>query len=324
MSTPAPTTAAPSFPSAPVVTPVTVGTSVRRTGSRVLTVLFALIVSSGVVAGCASHAAPSTPASGAPQRIVSLDASSTEILFAIGAGRQVVAVDKDSDYPAGVPRSSLDATKPNIEAIAAYHPDLVVTAYDANGLVAGLRKIGVRALLEPAPTTVDGAYAVWTGIGRATGHADAAQRLVTSTKQSIAATVAATPRPARPLRYYYELDQTYYTATSHTFIGALLGRFGMTNIADPADSKAAGGYPQLSSEQVLATDPDLVFLADSTCCGQNPATVAARPGWRSLTAVRDGGVVALNDDIASRWGPRIVALMRTVATAVGKASGHAG
>jgi iron complex transport system substrate-binding protein len=297
---------------------------VRRIGNRVLTVLLALAVSTGVVTGCASHATGTAPASGVPQRIVSLDASSTEILFAVGAGHQVVAVDKDSNYPADVPRSSLDATKPNVEAIAAYHPDLVVTAYDANGLTAGLRKIGVHVLLEPAPTTVDGAYTVWTDIGRATGHTDAAQRLVTSTKQSIATTVASVTHPARPLRYYYELDQTYYTATSHTFIGALLGRFGMTDIADPADSKAAGGYPQLSAEQVLATNPDLVFLADSTCCGQNPATVAARPGWHSLTAVRDGGVVALNDDIASRWGPRIVDLMHTVAAAVDKASGHAG
>jgi iron complex transport system substrate-binding protein len=284
--------------------------------------LFALVCVT--LAGCASHAtgSPATPAQ--PHRIVSLDSSSTEILFAIGAGRQVVAVDKDSDYPADVPKSSLDATKPNVEAIATYHPDLVITGYDTNGLVSGLRKIGVRVLLEPAPSTVDGAYSVWTDIGRATGHLAAARKLVTSTQQQISSIVAAAPHPATPLRYYYELDQTYYTATSHTFIGALLGRFGLTNVADPADTKASGGYPQLSAERVLVTDPDLVFLADSQCCGQSAATVAARPGWRSLAAVRDGGVVALNDDIASRWGPRIVDLMGTVSSAIGKVAVHAG
>ncbi|HEY3750070.1 MAG TPA: helical backbone metal receptor [Pseudonocardiaceae bacterium] len=254
---------------------------------------------------------------------MSLDSSSTEILFALGAGKEVVAVDKDSDYPANAPKSSLDATKPNVEAIAAYHPDLVVTAYDTNGLVSGLRKIGVRVLVEAAPTTVDGAYAVWNAIGKATGHVPAAQRLVASTKQQITSIVTAAPRPTTPLRYYYELDQTYYTATSHTFIGSLLGLFGMTNVADPADSKTAGGYPQLSAERVLAADPELVFLADSECCGQNATTVAARPGWQSLAAVRDGGVVALNDDIASRWGPRIVDLLRTVASAISKVAVHA-
>jgi iron complex transport system substrate-binding protein len=293
------------------------------TRTRSLTVLFALAVASGIVTGCATHATTAAPAAVGPQRIVSLDSSSTEILFAIGAGKQVVAVDKDSDYPTDAPHSSLDATKPNIEAIAAYHPDLVVTAYDANGLSAGLQKIGVHVLLEPAPATVDGAYSVWNSIGKATGHLDASKRLVASTKQQITSIVAGVPHPAKPLRYYYELDQTYYTATSHTFIGALLGLFGMTNIADPADTKASGGYPQLSAEQVLATNPDLVFLADSACCGQNATTVAARPGWRALTAVRDSGVVALNDDIASRWGPRIVDLLRTAATAVSKASRHA-
>lgn len=288
---------------------------------RLLSVLF--VVACVTLAGCASHATTTPATATQPKRIVSLDSSSTEILFAIGAGRQVVAVDKDSDYPASVPKSSLDATKPNVEAIAADHPDLVITGYDTNGLVGALRKIGVRVLLEPAPSTVDGAYSVWTGIGRATGHLAAAQRLVASTRQQLASIVATTPHPATPLRYYYELDQTYYTATSHTFIGALLGRFGMTNIADPADTKASGGYPQLSAERVLAANPQLVFLADNQCCGQNAATVAARPGWAGLAAVHDGGVVALNDDIASRWGPRIVDLMRTVSTAITRVSAHA-
>ncbi|HKN96443.1 MAG TPA: ABC transporter substrate-binding protein [Pseudonocardiaceae bacterium] len=288
---------------------------------RLLSVLFIAVCVT--LAGCASHPATAPATATQPKRIVSLDSSSTEILFAIGAGRQVVAVDKDSDYPASVPKSSLDATKPNVEAIAAYHPDLVITGYDTNGLVSSLRRIGVRVLLEPAPSTVDGAYSVWTGIGRATGHLAAARRLVASTQRQLASIVAAAPHPATPLRYYYELDQTYYTATSHTFIGALLGRFGMTDIADPADTKASGGYPQLSAERVLAANPQLVFLADSQCCGQNAATVAARPGWAALAAVHDGGVVALNDDIASRWGPRIVDLMRTVSAAITRVTAHA-
>jgi iron complex transport system substrate-binding protein len=202
-----------------------------------------------------------------------------------------------------------------VEAIAAYHPDLVVTAYDTNDIVAGLAKIHVPVLLLPAPKTVDDAYAVWNRIGAATGHTAAARALVSRARQQIRAIVAAVPH--RTVSYYYEVDQTYYTATSHTFIGSLLGRFGMTNIADPADTAAAGGYPQLSAERVLSADPTYVFLADTVCCGQNAATVAARPGWGALSAVRDGHVVALNDDVASRWGPRIVDLMRTVGHALG-------
>ena len=265
--------------------------------------------------GCASHPA-AAPQSTVPHRIVSLDASSTEILYGVGAGGQAVAVDKDSDYPANAPHTSLDSTKPNLEAIAGYHPDLVVTAYDTNSIVAGLAKIHVPVLLLPAPKTIDGAYAIWNRIGAATGHAAQAKALVESTQAQIRTIVAHAPHWFAPVSYYYEVDQTYYTATSHTFIGSLLRQFGISNIADPADSVAAGGYPQLSAEQVLAADPSFIFLADSVCCGQNATTVAARPGWGSLMAVHNGNVVALNDDIASRWGPRIVDLMRTVAGAL--------
>lgn len=312
---------------------------VPPTVRRSRTVLFALIGLFGVVASaCASHAAAPAPTAAGPsfpvrvapagapavtvpsrpKRIVSLDASNTETLFAVGAGSQVVAVDKDSDYPANAPHTQLDATKPNVEAIAGYQPDLVVTAYDTNSLAASLTKLHIPVLLLPAPTTVDAAYTDWTDLGKATGHEQQAQQLVDTTKQQLKGIVAGTKHSA--LSYYYELDQTYYTATSHTFIGSLLGQFGMTNIADPADSATSGGYPQLSAEQILSANPALVFLADSGCCGQNAKTVAARPGWSTLNAVRNGDVVALNDDIASRWGPRIVDLMRTVATAITKAS----
>jgi iron complex transport system substrate-binding protein len=290
--------------------------------------------------GCASHAAgppasasagnafpatitpsgaPSVTIPAQPKRIVSLDASNTETLYAIGAGSQVVAVDKDSNYPAAVPHTSLDATKPNIEAIAAYHPDLVVTAYDTNSLVSGLKAVHVPVLLLPAPTTVAQAYTDWTELGTATGHRARADSVVAAAKQTITRTVAKAPKRNTPGSYYYELDQTYYTATSHTFIGSLIGLFGLSNIADPADTAASGGYPQLSAEQILKADPTLIFLADHKCCGQDATAVAARPGWSTLAAVRDGNVVALDDDIASRWGPRITDLVQAVGTAVAKA-----
>ena len=89
----------------------------------------------------------------------------------------------------------------------------------------------------------------------------------------------------------------------------------MENIADAADG-GGGGYPQLSAEYVIRADPDLIFLADTKCCGQSPATVAERPGWNSITAVRRRGVIPLDDDVASRWGPRIVEYLRAIADAV--------
>ena len=123
-----------------------------------------------------------------------------------------------------------------------------------------------------------------------------------------------TPRP-EALTYYHELDPTFFTVTSATFIGQVYTLLGLDNIADPADADGYG-YPQLSAEYIVEQDPDLIFLADTKCCGQTPETVAARPGWSELTAVTTGAIVPLDDDVASRWGPRVVDFLRTVATKV--------
>lgn len=253
-----------------------------------------------------------------PARIVSLSASNTETLYAVGAGKQVVAVDEQSDHPADAPKTDLSGLTPNVEAISNYDPDLVVISDDADNLVQSLTAVDVPVLAVPAAKTLDEVYAGMTAIGKATGHADEAADLVEQMKSDLDKIVADTEKPATALTYYHELDTTLYSATSETFIGQIYSLFGLTNIADAADVDA-GGYPQLSNEAILQADPDLIFLADVQCCGQSAETVAARPGWDTLKAVENGNVVELDDDLASRWGPRVVDLARSVADAVTKA-----
>lgn len=253
-----------------------------------------------------------------PERIVSLSASNTETLYAVGAGKQVVAVDDQSDYPPDAPKTDLSGLTPNVEAISGYNPDLVVISDDADNLIESMKAINVPVLPVPAPTTLDDVYTGMKLIGEATGHTEEATALADETRDGLDKIVADTPKPVEPLSYYHELDTTLYSATSKTFIGQVYSLFGLTNIADPAD-KDAGGYPQLSNEAILQADPDLIFLADVQCCDQNATTVAARPGWDNLKAVKNGNVVPLDDDLASRWGPRIVDLAKSIATAVTKA-----
>jgi iron complex transport system substrate-binding protein len=250
-----------------------------------------------------------------PTRIVSLSPTLTEDLYAVGAGKQVKAVDDQSDYPAGVPKTKLSGFTPNAEAIAGYQPDLVVLSYDTNNVVAGLTKLKIPVYLADAATTLDQSYTQLTDLGRLTGHAARAGDVVAGMKKDIAAAVKSVPKRAKPLTYYYELDPQLHSATSKTFIGALFGQLGLTDIADAAD-KDGSGYPQLSAEYTVKADPDLIFLADTKCCGQSGAAVAKRPGWSGLTAVQDHRVVALDDDVASRWGPRVVQLVQTAAKAV--------
>jgi iron complex transport system substrate-binding protein len=267
-----------------------------------------------VLAGCGQDGSAPEAAAPKPQRIVSMSPTATEMLFAIGAGGQVVAVDSNSNYPREAPKTDLSAYQPNIEAIAGYKPDLVVYSDDPGELAAGLSKLNIPALQQPAATKLDDTYAQLEQLGKATGHEAEAGRLAATMRAEIEK-IAGADRPERPLTYYHELDKNLYTATSKTFIGQLYGQLGMENIADEAD-KEATGYPQLSAEYVIKADPDLIFLADTKCCGQSARTVAARDGWDQITAVKTGGVVELDDDVASRWGPRVVDFLKVVAAKV--------
>jgi iron complex transport system substrate-binding protein len=236
------------------------------------------------------------------------------MLFAISAGTQVIAVDDQSTFPADAPRSDLSGFSPNVEAIVARQPDLVVVSNDIDNIVAALQAAQVPVLVEPAATTIEDTYQQITELGQATGRVIEAAQLVATMKQRIAAAIAQAPGSAG-LTFYHELDNTLYTATSDTFIGAVYDSFGLVNIADDAPD-AATGYPQLSAEWIIAKDPRLVFLADTKCCAQNSAAFAARPGFSGLTAVTSDGVVELDDDIASRWGPRTADLYEAVAAAI--------
>jgi iron complex transport system substrate-binding protein len=248
-----------------------------------------------------------------PHRIVSLSPTATESLFAIGAGPQVVAVDDQSDYPKRAPHTSLSGYTPNVEAIAGYRPDLVVLTDDTNDVVGGLRKLGIPVLLQPAAKNLAGAYAEIRQLGVATGHRRGAAAVVARMKKAIASVLRSTRK--QNLSVYHELTPDYYSATSKTFIGRIYRLFGLRNIADAADSSGTD-YPQLSAEYILSSNPSVIVLADTRCCGQSAKTVASRPGWNGLTAVRRGNVVAIDDSIASRWGPRIVQFVRAVGKAL--------
>ncbi|MDE0188574.1 MAG: ABC transporter substrate-binding protein [bacterium] len=248
-----------------------------------------------------------------PERIVSLSGSTTEMLFAIGAGPQVVAVDSYSYYPPEAPVTDLSSFSPNIEAITSFDPDLVVVFYDPGDLLASLQALEIPTLMMRSANSLDDVWHQIEQLGIATGHEMEAAELVSSMQQRIEEILADVPEVS--FTYYYELDQNLYSATSATFIGQVFGLLGLENIADPADEQGYG-YPQLSPEYIIDVDPDLIFLADTLCCGQNLETVAARPGWSALSAVANQAVVELNDDIASRWGPRIVDLLEVAAAAV--------
>ncbi len=277
--------------------------------------------SSGFPVELKPEGAPAVTLEERPERIVSLSPSTTEVLYAVGAGDQVVAVDEMSTVPENAPRTEMSGLSPDPQQIAGHNPDLVVVESDTDGKLAdALAKTGTPTLVLPAPTSLDSMYAQFELVGEATGHEKEGADLARQTKQEIEKLVADAGDAGKGLSYYHELDPSFYSVTSETFIGQVYDLFGLTNIADQGDPSAHGGYPQLSAEKILSADPDLVFLADTQCCGQNAETVAKRPGWDTLTAVKEDQVIELEDDAASRWTPRLVDFVRAVADGVTKAA----
>jgi iron complex transport system substrate-binding protein len=252
-----------------------------------------------------------------PRRIVSLSATATETLFAIGAGQQVVAVDDQSDYPKSAPKTTLSGFTPNVEAIAEYRPDLVIVSYDTKGVVSALRKLKIAVVHHDAAKGFQGAYQQIRQLGLVTDHLPEATRLVRTMKAKIKRIVDASGPKASRLTVYHELTPDFYSATSSTFVGKVYAALGLRNIADAADSSGTG-YPQLSAEYIVSSSPDLIVLADSICCGQKPSTVAARPGWDRINAVRTGSILRVHDSIASRWGPRLVDFFRALSAALAR------
>ena len=247
----------------------------------------------------------------APERIVSLSPMATELLFAIGAGDQVVAADEYSTYPPEAPTSDLSGFDPNIEAIAAYDPDLLVIANDANDMIASFTALGVPVLVSPPPTDLEQGYAEITTLGAATGRSEAAAETIDTLRSELAAAFAAGPDVE--VRVYHEIDETFYSASSNSFIGAVYTEFGATNIADDADTDGFG-FPQLTEEYIVDADPQVIVITDQVA--YSPQDVASRPGWGDVAAVRDNNVVVVNADAASRWGPRLPEFVSAVATAL--------
>ena len=247
-----------------------------------------------------------------PMRIVSLSPTATEMLYAIGAGKQVVAVDDYSNFPAEAVAlgTALSGYEPNVEAIAGYTPDLVIVAYDAGGIVDQLKSLSIPVFMAAAATSFEDVYSQIEQLGALTGNLENAVQLSGQMQTDIAAAVAEVQLPTTPITYFHELDNTLYSATSNTFIGQVYGLFGLKNIADGVID--GNDYPQLSAEVIVKANPDIIFISHS----ETPEVVAARDGWGRLKAVTNNQVISLPADIPSRWGPRLVEFVIAIRDAV--------
>lgn len=256
----------------------------------------------------------------APERIISLSPSATEILYAIGAGDRVIAVDPFSTYPEDAPVSDLSGYDPNVEAIVGYEPDLVLIANDSNDLVASLEALDIPVLANSAPADIESGYDIVAALGLATGQVDGAASVVEQMRADLEEAFAAAPQDQQ-IRVYHELDDTFFSASSNSFIGSVYAQMGAVNIADEADADGTG-YPQLTEEAIVEADPQLIVIPDQVT--YTAEDVANRPGWSEVSAVQNDAIVVVDADIASRWGPRLPQLVELLAEAMSSVSVPAG
>jgi iron complex transport system substrate-binding protein len=234
-----------------------------------------------------------------PQRIVSLASHATEIFCAVGAGEQLVAVDAFANCPAGSDaKPAVDAFQPSVEAIVAYDPDLVYAWYDPGDLVSALRGADVPVLFLEVPADLAGVFDNIRLIGQITGHEGEADALIADMESQRDTILDSLDGVDAGPRIFHESDATLFTVRSDTFVGALYTLLKAQNIADEAETP----YPQLSSEAVVAADPEVIVLADFA----DPAEVAARPGWSAISAVANDRICVVDPNLTDRPGPYIM------------------
>ena len=280
---------------------------------RISIAAIALAVAVVACSDAAASAPHTTPIAAVSQRIVSLSATHTEILYAIGAESHIVATDLTSDFPsAAADTPKVDAFNFNIEEVVALDPDLVVLAFDFSGEVEALRAAGIGSLLLPPPADLAGALDQIGELGSAVGQPEAARTIANGLERDISDALSSISPPSPPATFYHEIDATLFSANSTTFLGSIFSEFGLINLADEVPDEFGSGFVQLSAEFILESDPDVIFLGDAAF-GESADTVGARPGWDSLTAVQEGNILELDADISGRWGPRTLQLVRQIA-----------
>ncbi len=243
------------------------------------------------------------------QRIVSIAPSNTEILFAVGAGQQVVGREELSDYPAEAKNvTSIGSVfqKINTEAIVALKPDLVLAAeINSPEQVKALEDLKLTVYYLPNPKTFDDLYANLATVGKLTGHSSEASKLNESLKARYDAVRQKVSQAKETPTVFYEIDATDptkpYTSGPGTFIDLVIKLAGGKNIG--AELKDA--FAQISSEELVKQNPSIILLGDALY-GVTPESVAQRPGWSSLSAVKNKQVFAFDDNLISRPGPRLI------------------
>jgi len=289
--------------------------------SRFVTLLAVLLLTFAACGGATSVASPTPSATASPfpatiadfqnrsitiparpERIVSIGPSITAFLFALGAGPRVVGVDDFSDEPAeAASRAHVGGIKVNFEKVVALKPDVVFILKFSDGTIEKLQAASLTVMVVDPQSVADVAKTA-SLLGKAVGaDGDGLARAIQQKVDAVRTkTAAVTSRP----RVYHEIDASdpakIFTVGPGSYINDLIDIAGGVNIA----ARATSAYPQLSAEEILRTDPEIIVLAASDYSAK-PGEVAARQGWSVIAAVKNGRIFTIDPNLINRPGPRV-------------------
>lgn len=244
-----------------------------------------------------------------PKAIAALSAGHTEMLYAMAAGDQLIAADNFSDCPAAAAElEHLDSFEPSVEAIIALAPDLVIMTYDPGDIRRSLEDASIPTFFVNSPESVDGVYDQIRVLGDLTGHVAESEALVTNMRDAIQEIEASIEGAGLSPSVFHEVDTSYYSAGPGSFVADLYDILGVENIATATGEP----FPLMNEEAIIDGAPDVIILADEAA-GESAETVKARAGWDSIPAVQGDRIYAVDPDIISRPGPRLVEAIRTLA-----------
>ena len=241
------------------------------------------------------------------KRIVSLSTTHTQVIQVLGAERLLVAVDSFSTTEMSVEK--IDAFTVKAEDLVKLNPDLVIVAFDFNGIIEGLESLEIKYVLLPPARNFQEVYSQIEEIGNLTNKVDESLDLVSSMKSDVEEIIDNFTQDN--IKVFHEIGFTYgiYTINENSFIGQIYNLLGIENIANLKEDPFGSGYPEFSEEEVIISNPNLIVVGHSDYLNKDLST---RTGWEEITAVQSGNIYFLDENLANNWGVSTVDLLNTL------------
>lgn len=263
---------------------------------------YKILILAALITMCTNSTESSTE-----QRVVSLSTTHTEIIQTLGGENLLVGIDSFSESE--LPIEKIDAFTVTADELVNLNPDLVIVAFDFNGIIDGLEALNLNYVLLPPARNFDEVYTQIMEIGNLINKSEESIDLVSEMENDVAEIIE--NFSAQNVKVFHEIGYTYgiYTVNENSFIGEIYNLLVVDNIANFNEYPFGSGYPEFSEEEILMANPNLIIVGHSDYLNKDLST---RVGWEEITAIQSGNLFFLDENLANNWGTNTVDLLNTL------------